>query len=106
VILNAPLCEMNRMAIVPANEFVELDAMAVYGNLTQAIRLYVRNLNELRRARNLRLANLGAPPRVALACCSAYFDEIRGIVAYRTDKAIFGMHRFLDRQLWNRASGD
>jgi hypothetical protein len=30
VILNAPLSEMNRMAIVPANEFFELDALAVF----------------------------------------------------------------------------
>jgi hypothetical protein len=78
VILNAPLCEMNRMAIVPANEFVELDAMAVYGNLTQALRLHARNLNELRRTRNLRFDNLGAPPRVALACrvCLMKFAEL------------------------------
>jgi hypothetical protein len=29
VILNDPLCEMNRVTIVPANEFLELDALAV-----------------------------------------------------------------------------
>ena len=28
MILNASLCEMNRMAIVPSNEFFELDAPA------------------------------------------------------------------------------
>jgi hypothetical protein len=71
------------MAIVPAKEFVELDAMAVdamavYGMLTQAIRLHARNLNELRKTRNLRFANLGAPPRVAFACrvCLMKFAEL------------------------------
>jgi hypothetical protein len=29
-----PLCEMNRVAIVPANEFFELDAVAVFRDLT------------------------------------------------------------------------
>jgi hypothetical protein len=33
VILNAPLCEMNRVAIVPANEFLELDALAIFRDL-------------------------------------------------------------------------
>jgi hypothetical protein len=33
VILNEPLCEMNRMAIVPANEFFELDTVAVFRDL-------------------------------------------------------------------------
>jgi hypothetical protein len=32
----ALLCEMNRMAIVPANEFFELDALAVFRDLTKA----------------------------------------------------------------------
>jgi hypothetical protein len=31
--MNASLCEMNRMAIVPANEFFELDALAVFCDL-------------------------------------------------------------------------
>jgi hypothetical protein len=30
VILNDPLCEMNRVTIVPANEFFELNAVAVF----------------------------------------------------------------------------
>jgi hypothetical protein len=30
VILNEPLCEMNRMAVVPAYKFFELDAVAVF----------------------------------------------------------------------------
>jgi hypothetical protein len=34
VILNAALCEMNRVTIVPANEFFELDAVAVFRDLT------------------------------------------------------------------------
>jgi hypothetical protein len=33
VILNAPLCEMNRMTIIPAKEFFELDAPAVFRDL-------------------------------------------------------------------------
>jgi hypothetical protein len=33
VILNDLLCEMNRMAVVPANEFFELDAAAVFRDL-------------------------------------------------------------------------
>jgi hypothetical protein len=31
--MNASLCEMNCMAIVPANEFFELDALAVLRDL-------------------------------------------------------------------------
>jgi hypothetical protein len=30
---DAPLCEMNRMTIVPANEFFELDTLAVFRDL-------------------------------------------------------------------------
>jgi hypothetical protein len=33
VILNEPLCQMNRMAIVPANEFFKLDTAAVFRDL-------------------------------------------------------------------------
>jgi hypothetical protein len=33
VILNDLLCEMNRMTIVPANEFFKLDALAVFRDL-------------------------------------------------------------------------
>jgi hypothetical protein len=33
VILNAPLCEMNRMTIIPANEYFELDTLAVFRDL-------------------------------------------------------------------------
>jgi hypothetical protein len=33
VVPNVPLCEMNRMAIVPAKEFFELDALAVFRDL-------------------------------------------------------------------------
>jgi hypothetical protein len=40
MIMNASLCEMNRMAIVPANEFFELDALAVFCDLAQAILLH------------------------------------------------------------------
>ena len=32
-ILNAPLCEMNRVAMVPANQLFEVDAVAVFRNL-------------------------------------------------------------------------
>jgi hypothetical protein len=34
VTLNAPLCEINRMAIVPANEFFELNALAIFRDVT------------------------------------------------------------------------
>ena len=40
VILNEPLCEMNRVTIVPANEFFKLDALAVFRDLTEAISLH------------------------------------------------------------------
>jgi hypothetical protein len=33
VIFNDLLCEMNRMTIVPANEFFELDALAFFRDL-------------------------------------------------------------------------
>jgi hypothetical protein len=33
MVLNDPLCEMNRVAIVPANKFFELDAVAVLASL-------------------------------------------------------------------------
>jgi hypothetical protein len=33
VILNAPPCVMNRMTIIPAKEFFELDALAVFRDL-------------------------------------------------------------------------
>jgi hypothetical protein len=33
VILNEPLCQTNRVAIVPANEFLELDTAAVFRDL-------------------------------------------------------------------------
>jgi hypothetical protein len=33
VISNDPLCEMHRVAIVPANEFFKLDAVAVFRDL-------------------------------------------------------------------------
>jgi hypothetical protein len=33
VILNAPLCEMNRMTLIPANEYFELDTLAVFSDL-------------------------------------------------------------------------
>jgi hypothetical protein len=59
VVTNASLCEMNRMAIVPANEFFELDALAVFHDLAKAILLHALNLNELRKTRNLRVGNLG-----------------------------------------------
>jgi hypothetical protein len=32
VILNVPLCEMNRVAIVPADQFFEGDAVTVFRN--------------------------------------------------------------------------
>jgi hypothetical protein len=33
VISNDPLCEMHRLAIVPANEFFELNAVTVFRDL-------------------------------------------------------------------------
>ena len=33
MILNDPLCEMDRVTIVPANEFFKLDAVAVFRDL-------------------------------------------------------------------------
>jgi hypothetical protein len=33
VLLNVPLCEVDRMTVVPANEFFELDALAVFRDL-------------------------------------------------------------------------
>jgi hypothetical protein len=60
VILNDPLCEMNRVAIVPANEFFELDAVAVFRDRTEAILFHARNLNELRETRNLKVGNMRA----------------------------------------------
>jgi hypothetical protein len=53
VILNNPLCEMNRMTIVPANEFFKLDALAVFSDLAEAILFHARNLGEFRRTHNL-----------------------------------------------------
>jgi hypothetical protein len=44
---------MNRVAIVPANEFFELDAAAVFRDLTEAILFHARNLNEFRATRNI-----------------------------------------------------
>jgi hypothetical protein len=34
--LNEPLCQINRVAILPANEFFELDTAAVFRDLAQA----------------------------------------------------------------------
>jgi hypothetical protein len=53
VIPNVPLCEMNCVAIVPANEFFELDTPAVFRDLAQAVRFHARNLGEFRTTRNL-----------------------------------------------------
>jgi hypothetical protein len=44
---------MNHVAIVPANEFFKLDALAVFRDLTEAILLHARNLGEFRRTHNL-----------------------------------------------------
>jgi hypothetical protein len=33
VIVNAPFCEMNSVTVVPANEFFELDTLAVFRDL-------------------------------------------------------------------------
>jgi hypothetical protein len=33
VLLNAPFCELNSVAVAPANEFLELDALAVFRDL-------------------------------------------------------------------------
>jgi len=44
---------MNRVAIVPAKEFFELDAVAVFRDLAEAILFHARNLNELRGTRNI-----------------------------------------------------
>jgi hypothetical protein len=54
---------MNRVAIVPANEFFELDTAAVFRDLAQAILLHARNLGEFRRTHNLvfRLTRLRWP---------------------------------------------
>jgi hypothetical protein len=41
------------MSIVPANEFFELDAPAVFRDLTEAILFHARNLNEFRVTRNI-----------------------------------------------------
>lgn len=41
------------MAIVAANELLELDALAVFRDLTKAIVLHGRNLGEFHRTRNL-----------------------------------------------------
>jgi hypothetical protein len=64
----ALLCEMNRMAIVPANEFFELDALAVFRDLTKAILLHALNLNELRKTRNLQVGNFGICPLGSCEC--------------------------------------
>jgi hypothetical protein len=61
VILNASLCEMNRMAIVPANEFFELDAPAIFRDLAKAILLRALTLNEPRRRATYSLVTLGLP---------------------------------------------
>jgi len=55
---------MNGVAVVPANEFLQLGAVAVFRELTQAIPFHTHNLNELRRTRNLQVGNLGTsrPP--------------------------------------------
>ena len=44
---------MNRMAVVPAYKFFELDAVAVFRDLTEAILFHARNLNEFRVTRNI-----------------------------------------------------
>jgi hypothetical protein len=53
VILNDPLCEMDRVTIVPTNEFFKLDAVAVFRDLAEAILFHTHNLNELRGTRNI-----------------------------------------------------
>ena len=60
VILNDPLCEMDRVTIVPTNEFFKLDAVAVFRDRTEAILFHARNLNELRETRNLKVGNMRA----------------------------------------------
>ena len=59
MILNDPLCEMDRVTIVPTNEFFKLDAVAVFRDLTEAILFHTHNLNELRGTRNLQVGNFG-----------------------------------------------
>jgi hypothetical protein len=60
VILHQPLCEMHRVAIVPANEFFEADITASFPHLIRSICRHVAlNLNEFRRTRNLQVGNLG-----------------------------------------------
>jgi hypothetical protein len=44
---------MNRMTIVPANEFFKLDALAVFRDLASAILFHARNLGEFRSTHNL-----------------------------------------------------
>jgi len=53
VILNDLLCQMNRMTVVPTYKFFELDAVAVFRDLTEAILFHARNLNEFRVTRNI-----------------------------------------------------
>jgi hypothetical protein len=53
VILNKPLCEINRVIIVPANEIFELGTVAVLRDLAQAVLLHARNLREFSSTRNL-----------------------------------------------------
>jgi hypothetical protein len=53
---------MDRVTIVPTNEFFKLDAVAVFRDLAEAILFHTHNLNELRRTRNLQVGNLGACP--------------------------------------------
>jgi hypothetical protein len=65
---------MNGVAVVPANEFLQLGAVAVFRELTQAIPFHTHNLNELRRTRNLQVGNLGVPPRVAASSLSNHIQ--------------------------------
>jgi hypothetical protein len=72
VVINVSLCEMNRMAIVPTNEFSELDALAVFRDPAKAIFLHALNLHEPRKTRNLQVGNFGLflPGGAANVCLS------------------------------------
>jgi hypothetical protein len=96
---------MNRVAIVPANEFFKLDAAAVFRDLTEAILFHARNLNELRRTRNLQVGNFWSYPlRWPLPDGSEKPPCAGLMIGRRLDRPSLGTSACLDRSVmrWSK----
>jgi hypothetical protein len=62
---------MNRMTVVPAYKFFELNPAAVFRDLTEAILFHARNLGEFRRTHNL----VFGPTRCGVLCPTAPLEK-------------------------------